>query len=98
MTFRFALRRSSTLVRSDDANDVSQPTVSDASVWQGWERGDCQLVRRFVKDEFQAADVTAIHAPRFGQVAVVGDLALTGRTLPRHSGSFCRTERGVCAK
>jgi hypothetical protein len=33
--------------------------------------------------------VTAIHALRFGHVAVVGDLGLAGRTLPRHRRPHC---------
>ena len=47
-------------------------------------RGDGQLVLVLIEDEFQAADVTAVHAFRLGQAAVVRDLGLAGRTLPRH--------------
>jgi hypothetical protein len=45
---------------------------------------DRELVGGVVEDQFKTADVTARHALRFGCAAVVGDLSLTGRTLPRH--------------
>jgi hypothetical protein len=47
-----------------------------------WRNG--QLPYRFIEDEFQSAHVTAINAFRLRQIAVVGDLRLAGRTLPRH--------------
>ena len=40
--------------------------VRGASVGQRGQRRDGQLVGCVVKDEFEAADVTAIHSSRFG--------------------------------
>ena len=55
----------------------------------GRQRRDGQLVHRVIEDEFQAAGVTAIHPSRLGEVAVVSNWRLAGRTLPRHVASLC---------
>jgi hypothetical protein len=56
---------------------------------------DRQFVRRLIEDEFQSADVTAIDALRFGHVAIVSDLGLAGRTLPRHESDTVRLSQIV---
>ena len=48
------------------AMNESPLQVRGASVGQRGQRRDGQLVGCVVKDEFEAADVTAIHSSRFG--------------------------------
>ena len=47
-----------------------------------------QQTRALIDDEFQAANVAAIDLSRLRGIAVVPNLGLTGRTLPRHDSEF----------
>jgi hypothetical protein len=54
---------------------------SSASLGRQWRDGHC--LRRFIEDQFQAADVAAIDSMSFRHIAIVADLGLTRWAFPR---------------
>ena len=70
----------------DAASDVGilGPAVLLRWLAVGRQRGDCHVVRRFVEDQFQPADVAAIDATRSPSVAIMIEWGLARRTFPRH--------------